>query len=408
MVESISRVIAWKFALHRVDPASKVPFTSAGSAKYASGRVVTLPRVVSHRDVQITGCPGNQLYARLGTIRSRVAQLVPEYQKGLLPTVVTRDVEGDGMLDPLAYQPGATGDVQWRATGSTLARTSVTVNGTYRPVAGDFDGNGRGDLLWFGSGTTPDSIWWQNAGSRNVQSLSVNGSYVPLVGDFDGNGVDDVYWYGTGLAPDAVWYFASNRTFRSTSVREDLITGVPLVGDFDGNGRDDVLFYGPGSADDHLWWSNGQTWSVTQLSVNNVYRPVVLDSDGNGTSDIVWIPPGGTTSHRWAFSSGRAISSTSFATSALVGTPRAGDFDGNGRDDVLIVAPGSARDEVWYAGPTGFQPRRLDVTGTYAIVTGPMDGGLGLVTDDALFASTGADYLWRGRLDGTFSSTQVG
>jgi hypothetical protein len=48
MVESIARVIAWKFALHRVDPASKVPFTSAGSAKYPAGAVVMLPRVVGH------------------------------------------------------------------------------------------------------------------------------------------------------------------------------------------------------------------------------------------------------------------------------------------------------------------------------------------------------------------------
>ena len=81
-VESVARVIAWKFALHRVDPASTVPFTSAGSAKYPAGAVVRLRRIVGHRDVQATGCPGSQLYSRLGTIRTRVAQLVPAYQQG--------------------------------------------------------------------------------------------------------------------------------------------------------------------------------------------------------------------------------------------------------------------------------------------------------------------------------------
>jgi hypothetical protein len=408
MVESIARVIAWKFALHRVDPASKVPFTSAGSAKYPAGAVVMLPRVVGHRDVQATSCPGSQLYARLGTIRSRVTQLVPEYQKGLQPTVVAGDLNGDGMLDPIAYQPGSTGDVQWRATGSTLARSPLTITGTYRPVSGDFDGNGFDDILWHGSGTTADSIWWYSAAGRQTQSLTVNGSYVPLVGDFDGNGTDDLWWYATGIATDSVWYFASNRTFHSTRVTEDLITAVPVVGDFDGDGRSDVLFYGPGTADDRLWWSNGQVWSIKPLAVNNVYRPVVLDADGNGRDDLVWVTPGGTTAHGWTFSTGRTLSSTSFSTAALTGRPLAGDFDGNGQDDVLLVAPGSARDQVWYSGLTGFQARNLDVTTTYQIVTGPMDGGLGLATDDALFVSTGADYLWRGRVDQTFSSTQVG
>ena len=409
MVEAISRVIAWKLALHRVDPASKVPFTSAGSAKYAAGRVVTLPRVVAHRDVQSTGCPGNQLYARLGTIRSRVAQLVPEYQKGLLPTVIAPDRTGDGMLDPIAYQPGTTSDVQWRATGTTLARSSLIVPGTYRPVVGDFDGNGFDDVFWYGSGTTPDSIWWDGPGGRQVQSLAVDGSYVPLVGDFDGNGTDDVYWYGTGIAADAVWYFASNRTFRGTSVREDLITGVPLVGDFDGDGRSDVLFHGPGTADDQLWWSNGQSWSIVHFAVNKPYRPVVLDADGNGRDDLVWVSAGGTTANLWTFSTSRALSSLPFTTSALTGRPVAGDFDGNGLDDVLIVAPGSARDEVWYAGLTGFQPRSLNVTRTYEIVTGPMDSSLpGVGTDDVLLVSIGADYLWRNWPDRTFSSIQVG
>jgi hypothetical protein len=326
----------------------------------------------------------------------------------LQPTVVGGDLNGDGMLDPIAYQPGSTGDVQWRATGSTLARSPLTITGTYRPVTGDFDGNGFDDILWHGSGTTADSIWWYSAAGRQTQSLTVNGSYVPLVGDFDGNGTDDLWWYATGIATDSVWYFASNRTFHSTRVTEDLITAVPVVGDFDGNGRSDVLFYGPGTADDRLWWSNGQVWSITPLAVNNVYRPVVLDADGNGRDDLVWVTPGGTTAHGWTFSTGRALSSTSFSTAALTGRPLAGDFDGNGQDDVLLVAPGSARDQVWYSALTGFQAHNLDVTITYQIVTGPMDGGLGLATDDALFVSTGADYLWRGRVDRTFSSTQVG
>jgi hypothetical protein len=58
-LESVSQVIGWKLALHRVDPASRVDFTSLGSTKYAAGVVVNLPRVVGHQQVGLTGCPGS-------------------------------------------------------------------------------------------------------------------------------------------------------------------------------------------------------------------------------------------------------------------------------------------------------------------------------------------------------------
>jgi len=58
-LESVSQVIGWKFALHRVDPAGRVDFTSLGSTKYAAGVVVNLPRVVGHQDIGLTGCPGS-------------------------------------------------------------------------------------------------------------------------------------------------------------------------------------------------------------------------------------------------------------------------------------------------------------------------------------------------------------
>ncbi|KLR62341.1 N-acetylmuramoyl-L-alanine amidase [Actinobacteria bacterium IMCC26207] len=58
-LESVSQVIGWKLALHRVDPAGRVAFTSLGSTKYDAGVVVDLPRVVGHQDIGLTGCPGS-------------------------------------------------------------------------------------------------------------------------------------------------------------------------------------------------------------------------------------------------------------------------------------------------------------------------------------------------------------
>ena len=81
--------------------------------------------------------------------------------------------------------------------------------------------------------------------------------------------------------------------------------------------------------------------------------------------------------------------------------PDVGDFDGDGREDVLFVAPGGAGDAVWYSTPTGIDARSVSVNGTYAIdrrADGPASAHVP-GTDDVLFVSNGADYLWRGQAD---------
>ena len=404
-VESVARVIAWKFAHHRVDPASTVPFKTAGSTKYPEGAVVRLRRIVAHRDVQTTSCPGSQLYSRLGTIRTRVAQLVPAYQQGLVPIGLETDLTGDGLVDPLQYQPGGTKDVLWRSSPAGPTGTPTSVFGAYRPVVGDFDDNGYGDVLWHGTGSASDPMWWGTAGGTVRQDLEVAGSYTPVSGDFDGNGTDDIFWYATGPASDAVWYFEPDRSHHTNVVRQDLITGVPLVGDFDGNGRDDIFWYGPGSADDYQWLSTGRGFQVTPRPVAGSYRPVVLDATGDGRDDILWYAPGAVSSPRWDFA---AHTSVNVQTPAIHGVPTAGDFDGDGLDDVLIYAPGTAPDAVWYSTPTGAVARPVVINGSYAVIAGPMDRSVPAATDDVLLMSQGADVLWRGNTNRTFRSTIVG
>ena len=410
--ETVARVVAWKLAIHNVNPRSTVPYTSAGSARYASGTTVTLPRVVGHRDVQSTDCPGGNLYRRLPALRTRVNELVPLYQQGRLPMVLDLDGTGDGLTDPFEYRPGAGADVQWRAQASgTFARTSKRIAGTYRPATGDFDGDGRDDIFWHGTGSAPDHIYWSNGnGSYTVESRSVNGSYVPVVGDFDGSGSDDVLWYGTGLAADQLWRW-TGRTARGRAVRQDLSTGIPLVGDFDGDGRDDIFWYAPGpDADDEMWWSDGSTFQVWRRPVDGWYLPVVHDADGDGRDDITWFAPGGTTSHRWRFSTARARASTAFTHTAIVALPHTGDFDGDGRSDLLLYGSGDRRDAVWYSTPAGVVERSVTIKGSWTIVTGPMDGAtlpLGS-PDDVLFVHTGTDVFWRGQITRTFGSTLVG
>ena len=144
--------------------------------------------------------------------------------------------------------------------------------------------------------------------------------------------------------------------------------------------------------------------------MNGRYHPAVHDIERRWRDEITWLDPGTTGSSRWAFSADGTSSSQPLSHPAVTGRPAVGDFDGDGREDVLFVAPGSAADAVWYSTPSGIDARSVTVNGTYAITAGPMDLPPPTMpsTDDVLFVSNGADYLWRGQVDGTFRSTPVG
>ncbi|MGV8910838.1 MAG: peptidoglycan recognition protein, partial [Propionicimonas sp.] len=79
MVESISRLIAWKFSVHHILAGTSVRMVSAGGeSKYPAGTAVTFPTIYGHRDAGLTTCPGQHLYDLLPSIRSRVASLSNE------------------------------------------------------------------------------------------------------------------------------------------------------------------------------------------------------------------------------------------------------------------------------------------------------------------------------------------
>ncbi|WP_101258616.1 peptidoglycan recognition protein family protein [Streptomyces barkulensis] len=73
-VNAVSKLVAWKLGLHGVDPRGTAAMTSGGG-KYRKGTTVRLRTVSGHRDGYVTGCPGDRLYSRLGTIRATAARL---------------------------------------------------------------------------------------------------------------------------------------------------------------------------------------------------------------------------------------------------------------------------------------------------------------------------------------------
>jgi hypothetical protein len=50
-------------------------------SRYPAGAVVTLPRVIGHRDVGLTECPGNALYAQVNGIRKFVQKRIKHHAR---------------------------------------------------------------------------------------------------------------------------------------------------------------------------------------------------------------------------------------------------------------------------------------------------------------------------------------
>ncbi|MEX0836259.1 MAG: S-layer homology domain-containing protein, partial [Nitriliruptor sp.] len=80
-VEAVARVTAWKYDIHGIS-------ASASRTMSVGGR--TINTLTAHRNVGSTACPGRYLYAKMGSIRSRVATLVGSGSSSAPTTPPTR------------------------------------------------------------------------------------------------------------------------------------------------------------------------------------------------------------------------------------------------------------------------------------------------------------------------------
>ena len=130
-VDSVGKVLGWKMFLAGNDPLSTVQYTSGGSLSIPAGVVVTLPRIVAHRDVGATDCPGGNAYSRLGDIRAIAKSYYDWLVANFDPYGSVDAVSGGAgivtvtgwVIDPDA--PGATGEVS-----VALPDRSITVTAT--------------------------------------------------------------------------------------------------------------------------------------------------------------------------------------------------------------------------------------------------------------------------------------
>ncbi|MGH9261005.1 MAG: FG-GAP-like repeat-containing protein, partial [Acidimicrobiales bacterium] len=288
-LNAVASLLAWKFAIHDVDPRYPVNFRAGeGSPRYAPGSVVTLNRIVGHGDVGLTACPGRYLYPYLGYVRDAVGGIYP--YMAAPGSLLVGNFVGDHGTDVYIRQPGVWVDRMAMATaGGFSERWLFPVSGDYVTFVGDFDANGYDDIFWY----TPDGggdYQWMSRGDgtfRSVVAPPVSAAYVVVPGDFDGDGDDDILWYTPGGGGDNVWTSLGDGSFRSTAAPPVSAWYVVVPGDFDGDGDDDILWYTPGGGGDYLWVSEGGSFrSMAAPPVDASYWPVAGDYDGDGDDDI--------------------------------------------------------------------------------------------------------------------------
>lgn len=136
-LDAAARVIGWKLSLNGIDPTGTSKVTSGGSNKWPAGTVLTLPRVIGHRDVGQTACPGANVYSRLGAMRTAAKAYQGGGSTTTTPTTTTT------APPPAAYAPFSSAqdlvkqqyrDVLRReATASDLAYWSSRVGNSWTP-----------------------------------------------------------------------------------------------------------------------------------------------------------------------------------------------------------------------------------------------------------------------------------
>jgi flagellar hook assembly protein FlgD len=177
-LQGLEKLLAWRLDVAHVDPLSTVIATSGGNEKFSAGTQVALRAVSGHRDTGSTSCPGNALYALLGSVRSRVGasgtpKLYAPLAKGTpggavrftgklstaLPWTVT---VRDASAKTLAVGSGTGAAVDWtwdsRGVNPGASYTWVMAAGTdVRPASGTL-GAKLGALTLTGATATPQRI----------------------------------------------------------------------------------------------------------------------------------------------------------------------------------------------------------------------------------------------------------
>ncbi|MFI6880148.1 N-acetylmuramoyl-L-alanine amidase [Streptomyces sp. NPDC050400] len=402
-LDSIARVVAWKFGQYGISPSSSVTLTSNGDLgvdgnKVPLGTTKTLPRVFGHKDTNNTACPGANLYPKLGRIATLAAT------PGISHALPSQNVIGDATPDIVTGIPkGASGGqiaiVPGGASGPTatgkklISQSSPDIPGAGESgdefgastATGDVNGDGYTDIV-VGQPGEDDTTGHKDRGAATILygpsfttglGLNLDGSYdltgarfgsAVAVGDFNADGTADVFAASTGVGGTWMARYGDGWDTDSTITtgEANLSYADAASGDFNQDGYADVaLNYRDGTGIGRVVWYKGGASGLRKaatLTVKGGRSIGAGDMNGDGVDDIVIGQPytaesGAAAGGQVTFVKGVAgtgLTATgakviSQATSGVPGAAEAGDAMGasvavgdynlDGYADVLTGAP---------------------------------------------------------------------
>lgn len=255
MVAAITRLIAWKLAIHGIDATSTQTWGS-----------VRMPAIIGHRDGGSTACPGRYLYSKIPGIRTAVKKIqttgggtaptptpTPPAPQNKATTPNLTDTNLMGSADPdLAFRmndgrvyvlPGFGGhryNAPVRIAGNVAGAQGMTITpdltGDGKP---DFVVVDRGGKAWIAPGAGGGKFSTARVASTSMFKGTDN---LTPVGDIDGDGHNDlVARFANGRT---IAYLGTGRgTFKAVVLSSDW-SGYDMftsVGDVTGDGRADLL-----------------------------------------------------------------------------------------------------------------------------------------------------------------------
>lgn len=259
---AVRSLLAWKLAYHGVEPGATITVV-AGSfdgSRFPPGATVAVNTIIGHRDVDVTGCPGDVGYGLLGRLRADVRNDVAQaIEKPLIvrngtwhlrnwqtpgpglpfgfgdvgDVPLACDWNGDGRVTPGVYRRG------WFYLRNSMGSGVADVAFQYgdagdRPVCGDWNGDRVDTVGVFRGGT-----WYlrnrNDTGRADLAFPYGSPGDAPVIGDWDGDGGDT-----PSIVRGGVWHLRN----RMGAGPADFVasfgeaTDVPVVGDWNGDGRD--------------------------------------------------------------------------------------------------------------------------------------------------------------------------
>lgn len=219
--ETFSDVIAARFVLGGVNPSSRGTMTVPRGTGAALPAGSALPRIVGHKDVKSTSCPG-AIYGYLDQIRAATAAKYQRIMGGAAAAPQPQPASSPTYYLNNAWSGNATHTFTYGLSSDT-------------EIVGDWDGDGKDTVsLRRGNTFAVNNVSAPTAAPKFTAAYGIPGDEY-YVGDWDGDGKDSL-----AIRRGNVFH-VSNRVGAATAdyaIAYGKPGDVVLVGDWDGDGRD--------------------------------------------------------------------------------------------------------------------------------------------------------------------------